>query len=206
MQNIQNVTSILNIFEQMPECNFANHSHKIPFITHEITFIKKQRIYEMYILINRGFHVSKLMNCLIYPLHAILIEASIFEFALTYADDKQMSNNLFLSVYNDKFDSIHDHINSQSHLYNKTLLTDIEEIQRVAFLTPQELNKQKWTAVIDKYALREEKRKNITTTDLYQCFKCKERKCQITEQQTRSADEPITKFITCLVCGNVFKK
>jgi transcription elongation factor S-II len=38
-----------------------------------------------------------------------------------------------------------------------------------------------------------------------QCRKCKGRKLKITEMQTRSADEPMTRFIECIECGNKWK-
>lgn len=44
------------------------------------------------------------------------------------------------------------------------------------------------------------------TTDLFQCKKCKERKCSYYELQTRSADEPMTKFIKCCNCGFEWKQ
>lgn len=40
-----------------------------------------------------------------------------------------------------------------------------------------------------------------STTDMFICRKCKERKCSYYELQTRSADEPMTKFIKCCNCG-----
>ena len=46
----------------------------------------------------------------------------------------------------------------------------------------------------------------MSYTDLYKCYKCKERKCKVIQLQTRSADEPMTNFITCLVCFNTFTK
>lgn len=39
------------------------------------------------------------------------------------------------------------------------------------------------------------------TTDMFRCRKCKENKCTYYEQQTRCADEPMTKFIKCCNCG-----
>jgi len=42
-------------------------------------------------------------------------------------------------------------------------------------------------------------------TDEYKCGKCKQRKCKYSQAQTRAADEPMTTFITCLVCGNRWK-
>ncbi|GAA5996999.1 hypothetical protein JCM5350_001474 [Sporobolomyces pararoseus] len=39
-------------------------------------------------------------------------------------------------------------------------------------------------------------------TDAFQCGKCKERRCMYYQMQTRSADEPMTTFVTCLNCNN----
>jgi len=42
-------------------------------------------------------------------------------------------------------------------------------------------------------------------TDAFQCSRCKQRKCIYRQAQTRSADEPMTTFVTCTVCGNKWK-
>ncbi|KAI0755647.1 transcription elongation factor S-II [Fomes fomentarius] len=39
-------------------------------------------------------------------------------------------------------------------------------------------------------------------TDAFQCGRCKQRKCRYRQAQTRSADEPMTTFVTCTVCNN----
>lgn len=41
----------------------------------------------------------------------------------------------------------------------------------------------------------------LATTDRFTCSKCKGNKCIYNEKQTRSADEPTTKFVTCVLCG-----
>ena len=43
------------------------------------------------------------------------------------------------------------------------------------------------------------------TTDQFQCGKCRQRKCTYYQMQTRSADEPMTTFVSCLNCGNRWK-
>ena len=45
----------------------------------------------------------------------------------------------------------------------------------------------------------------MAATDQFKCYKCKKRKCTYYEMQTRSADEPMTTFVTCLSCGNRWK-
>ncbi|GAA5878915.1 hypothetical protein JCM1840_000838 [Sporobolomyces johnsonii] len=42
-------------------------------------------------------------------------------------------------------------------------------------------------------------------TDAFQCGKCKQRRCMYYQMQTRSADEPMTTFVTCLNCNNRWK-
>ncbi|KAG7440094.1 transcription elongation factor [Guyanagaster necrorhizus] len=42
-------------------------------------------------------------------------------------------------------------------------------------------------------------------TEAFQCGRCKQRKCRYRQAQTRSADEPMTTFVTCVNCGNRWK-
>ncbi|KAF9105834.1 RNA polymerase II elongation factor [Mortierella sp. AM989] len=42
-------------------------------------------------------------------------------------------------------------------------------------------------------------------TDMFKCGKCKGRKTRYYQMQTRSADEPMTTFVTCIGCGNRWK-
>ncbi|KAG6833338.1 hypothetical protein H0H87_008514 [Tephrocybe sp. NHM501043] len=42
-------------------------------------------------------------------------------------------------------------------------------------------------------------------TEAFQCGRCKQRKCHYRQAQTRSADEPMTTFVTCTNCGNRWK-
>ncbi|CCE93095.1 transcription elongation factor DST1 TDEL_0F02840 [Torulaspora delbrueckii] len=44
-----------------------------------------------------------------------------------------------------------------------------------------------------------------SVTDRFTCGKCKEKKVSYYQLQTRSADEPLTTFCTCEVCGNRWK-
>lgn len=42
-------------------------------------------------------------------------------------------------------------------------------------------------------------------TDAFQCGRCKQRKCRYRQAQTRSADEPMTTFVTCTNCNHRWK-
>jgi len=56
-----------------------------------------------------------------------------------------------------------------------------------------------------KDATRSDWNKNSGVSDLFQCGKCKQRKCKYYQLQTRSADEPMTTFVTCVNCGHKFR-
>lgn len=42
-------------------------------------------------------------------------------------------------------------------------------------------------------------------TDQFKCGRCGKRRCKYYQLQTRSADEPMTTFVTCVNCGNRWK-
>lgn len=46
---------------------------------------------------------------------------------------------------------------------------------------------------------------NQAETGQFKCGKCQQRKCKYYQLQTRSADEPMTTFVTCVNCGNRWK-
>ena len=43
------------------------------------------------------------------------------------------------------------------------------------------------------------------TTNMFQCSRCCERKCTYYQMQTRSADEPMTTYVTCCKCNKRWK-
>ncbi|CAL1408109.1 unnamed protein product [Linum trigynum] len=45
----------------------------------------------------------------------------------------------------------------------------------------------------------------MATTDQFKCGKCGQRKCKYHQMQTRSADEPMTTYVTCVNCDNRWK-
>ena len=75
-------------------------------------------------------------------------------------------------------------------------------------MTHQELCPEKWGALIEAKAKRDKNKfeTNIAAaTDTFTCRKCKSKKCTYYALQTRSSDEPMTIFVTCLDCGQRWK-
>jgi transcription elongation factor S-II len=78
----------------------------------------------------------------------------------------------------------------------------------VAFMTHQELAPEKWKTLIEAKTKRDQNKfeSNIAAaTDTFTCRKCKGNQCTYYQMQTRSADEPMTCYISCCICGNRWK-
>ena len=82
--------------------------------------------------------------------------------------------------------------------------------ERLVDLTPDDMasdeRKQANKQIKDK-ALFECERAGApkATTDQFKCGRCGQRKCTYYQLQTRSADEPMTTFVTCVNCNNHWK-
>jgi transcription elongation factor S-II len=144
------------------------------------------------------------------------LEIGIFNSTIKEAENKgivkKWDNNHFHKLYLLKVISIYSNIKEDSYIKNKFLLNSIKsgDIQpyNVSFMKPSEIDPDKWKSILDKKHKRDqlkyEKRSEIAT-NLYRCSKCGKRQCSIYQLQTRSADEPMTTFVTCLNCDKRWK-
>jgi transcription elongation factor S-II len=137
------------------------------------------------------------------------LEKGIFNYSLKEADTKKIvkkwDNKYFVQIYIDRLRSIYKNLNK-----NVIQLINSGTIQPhlVAFMTHQELYPEKWSELIDAKSKRDQHifETNLeAATDTFVCRKCKSNKCTYYLQQTRSADEPMTIFVTCIECGQRWK-
>ena len=144
------------------------------------------------------------------------LERGIYNFSLGKADKykvtKKWDNPLFKQIYIDKSRSVYTNLNPDTYVKNKRLLKRLLDKEfksrEVPFMTPQHIFPEKWKELLD-YKYKREKvlyeSKPEAMTDQFKCGRCKKRKCSYFELQTRSADEPMTVFITCINCGKRWK-
>jgi DNA-directed RNA polymerase subunit M/transcription elongation factor TFIIS len=139
---------------------------------------------------------------------AIQIESSIFEYTLNYCI--KYDKNHIKPVYYDKLtfllvnlDETNQKINNKT--FKKKILSKQIDPRYIAFLSPAQIHPDKWIGLINKKVYAEKRENNIAYSNDYKCKKCGESKSKITQIQTRSADEPMTTFIICLVCHNAYK-
>jgi transcription elongation factor S-II len=141
--------------------------------------------------------------------YAVNLEKGIYNFCLKEADNlkvlKKWDNPKFVCLYIDKLRSVYLNLNDElvEKITNGSLLS-----QNVAFMTHQELNPEGWKYLIEAKIKRDKTKfeTNIeAATDTFTCRKCKSNKCTYYQMQTRSADEPMTTFVSCIECGNRWK-
>ncbi len=71
------------------------------------------------------------------------------------------------------------------------------------------VNPEGWHDLREKQRIREEKElagDRRVATDRFKCHRCGQKQCSYYQLQTRSADEPMTTFIKCLVCNNEWRQ
>jgi transcription elongation factor S-II len=146
-----------------------------------------------------------------------IIEKSIYNEMITLSKDKKINRNwdnkYFKSLYLSKIRSLCVNINTDSYLQNKSfklkILNDEIDIENISKLSPYDIFPENWEKLIQKKMEKDKlkyENKTEAMTDMFKCRKCGSRKCIYYEVQTRSADEPMTQFITCLTCKNNWKQ
>lgn len=137
------------------------------------------------------------------------LEKGIFNFALKEADQKKVvkkwDNKYFIQIYLDRLRSI---LNNLTEDMIKDIDNGLIKPHVIAFMTHQELSPDRWYSLIDAKSKRDLNKfeTNISAaTDTFTCRKCRGNKCTYYTMQTRSADEPMTIFVTCITCGNRWK-
>jgi len=119
------------------------------------------------------------------------------------------SMDIFKKLYLNKSIQIYYNISPSSSIKNTSFLKKIKsgelEFSKIPTMTPQEIFPEHWEKLQEKQKATDEflyLKKPEAATDEFKCGRCKERKCTYYELQTRSIDEPMTKFVRCLVCDH----
>ena len=141
------------------------------------------------------------------------IENSIYNYTKQISKDRNIlplwHNKEFKSIYTNKSISLYSNIDNESYINNTMLKNKINQnkfdINKIAFMSNQQIFPSHWKKFLDERNKREKLMYEDVPeamTDQFKCSRCKQRKCTYYELQTRSADEGMTTFITCLTCGN----
>lgn len=138
------------------------------------------------------------------------MEKAIYNYSLRVADEKYIvkkwENIYFSELYINKFRTVY--INLKNPDILNQIMTKKIKAQDFPFMTHQEILPEKWTHLIDDLKIKNQNKytpKIEASTDNFTCYKCKSKECSYYQLQTRSADEPMTTFVTCINCGTRWK-
>lgn len=167
---------------------------------------------------------NKLFKILDDKANAKLLEKNIYNFTREQANEVGMDvtfdDDTFKMLYIQKSRSIIHNLNKNSYIKNGNLLKRINnmeyeetdfKLQDLPYIDHYQLFPERWDLYIQKQKILDKRLIDIptaSTTDQFKCSKCKQRKCTYVSVQIRSADEPMTNFITCLTdgCANAWRE
>lgn len=139
------------------------------------------------------------------------IEIGIYNYSIKEATNrkiiKKWENKFFVQLYVDRLKTVIFNLKKTPLLVEK-LVTGYITPELFASMSHQEMYPDKWNKLIALKIKREESKyinRVEASTDMYQCRKCKSRKCTYYSVQLRSADEPMTTLISCLECSYNWK-
>lgn len=154
--------------------------------------------------------LSKLLDLPVDDVICINLEKNILNHSISHTNDAAWENPKFTNIYKHKFLQIQYNLNKspelKQHILEKKLkTTDVIQMR------PEQL----WfdgpcaKRIEDKIHLDMRKQSHdneIKNQDgLFKCGRCKSQKTSYYQMQTRSADEPMTVFVSCLSCGKNWK-
>jgi hypothetical protein len=145
------------------------------------------------------------------------LEKGIFEASLQQAKRQYIACNWKLAPFREVYQQLtrfiicnmHPDSPVQNHRLRSRCLAGEFTLGEIPFMSNYEVFPEKWFALKDKLVQREQKileGNKSRATDQFKCRRCNKRECTYYELQTRSSDEPMTIFITCLNCGKEWRQ
>ncbi len=142
--------------------------------------------------------------------YASNLEKGIHNWALQEANVrkviKKWDNPFFVQIYLDHLRSVY--VNLKNHKLVEQVESGEIKSHTIAFMTHQEMQPERWDEFIKAKVIRDKNKYEQqieASTDTFTCRKCKSKRCSYYQLQTKSADESMTIFITCIECGNRWK-
>ena len=161
----------------------------------------------------RAFVIKRLSELLDIPKDDVIcinMEKNILNHSISHCEEAAWENHKFVNIYKHKFLQIQYNLRKSPELKNRILekkvkTTDVIDMQheQLWFDGPRakQVEKKIHTDLRKQALLKEAKNQD----GLFKCGRCKTMKTSYYEMQTRSADEPMTVFVSCLNCGKNWK-
>ena len=140
-----------------------------------------------------------------------VMEKSIYNTTIKEAranlTERSWNNVVFTRIYKKNYNRLFANIkyNKNADFVLGKIKYGLWEPENIVSMSSQQLYPDIWEELIIKNAKKMNQlsiQNNVQGTSMFKCGKCKLNNCTYYQMQTRSADEPMTTFVTCLNCSN----
>jgi DNA-directed RNA polymerase subunit M/transcription elongation factor TFIIS len=140
------------------------------------------------------------------------LEISTYNFIIVKAKaenvERSWDNKFFRMFYGNKARSLY--YNLKNGVLAEKIKNKIFKLKNIPYMKSWELWPEKYEDYFQKKLAKEmiqlqSMAEDENSTGMYQCGKCKSNCTTFFSLQTRSADEPMTNYITCKKCGHRWK-
>jgi DNA-directed RNA polymerase subunit M/transcription elongation factor TFIIS len=165
--------------------------------------------------------IVKVLGCLfstlLSPTEVADLERCIYVATLRVASERHIgkiwSHKPFVEVYEMTARQIAANFHPSSYVGNSELFERYKNgyitFKEISEMDTYQLFEGRWHESFTLQQMREKRQlegNKAMATDRFLCGRCHKRECTYYEMQTRSADEPMTIFITCLNCGKNWRQ
>lgn len=205
---VQNLLTSQNGSSQILHVPLTEHLQKETTSSAQTVPIRQKTIEQIHKILNQYNEKN---------VDAISLEKSIYNASVEEGETRHVTchwkNALFVHLYSTKVRHILGNILPNSYVENKKLSNEIQigkvTLDNVCSMDTYSLCNDRWKDFIHRRQQREKRQlegNRAMATDQFLCTRCHKRECTYYELQTRSADEPMTIFITCINCGKHWRQ
>ena len=163
--------------------------------------------------VTRDFVIKRLSELLELPVDDVIcvnMEKNILNHSISHCEDAAWENHKFVNIYKHKFLQIQYNLRKSPEL-KLSILNKNVKTKEVIEMDPEKLWFDGPRAKQIEHKIHSDLRKQalvkeaINQEGFFKCGRCKSLKTTYFQMQTRSADEPMTVFVSCLNCGKNWK-
>tara|TARA_B100001094_G_C18190212_1_gene806641 strand:+ start:4407 stop:4904 length:498 start_codon:yes stop_codon:yes gene_type:complete len=138
------------------------------------------------------------------------IEQVIFDYTLQLKTDDQdtLLDFYFTNAYK-IYQNVNPHLIGNQN-FKKQIKSKQIDLNNILKIKPWDMYPESWSKLTDEQVKEDTisfTKTPVSNTSQFTCSKCKQNNCSYYEMQTRSSDEPMTIFVSCLTegCGHFWK-
>lgn len=139
--------------------------------------------------------------------NVVNIEHGLYEYSKQYCancNDPDIYRAVYMDRVRDLLYNCKQDKQTINEIKNKIINDDYNEYN-LAFLYPEEIDADNWEKIIKRKNTTEDKINNLPTIKWKPCKDCHGTQYFFYQLQTRSADEPMTRYYVCKECGRKYK-